>query len=411
MINRKKIYYGWWVTLAGSFNTFISSIPTFTGGSIIFKAIEDEFGWSRAIVSGVSSFGRFGGALLGPIEGYLSDKFGAWKMVLLGFIIASLGLFWLSTINSILFYYISYLVVSIGVSIGGFVPSMATVNVWMPHKRSTAMSWVIGGSSIGGFFMPFMVFSIEEYGWRLTMVILAIIFLISGPIISIIMRRKPDISILEKIKSNPKVIANSNMSPKDALRTQPFWILAFSHFFANISVGAISAHIFLYLTDTNGVNLSVIEAGTILPIMFVFNFLGQISGGLIGDMFNKKILIPIFLIIQSLAIIILAYSNSYFLVIIFCIIYGVGFGMRTPIFHAFRGDFFGGKHYGTILGLNAFPMGIGMMVAPVIVGYLYDTYNTYFYSLLVMSILCAVSCFLIVIIKSPNKTLTSNNIK
>ena len=172
----KKIYYGWWVSIAGAMNTLISSIPTFTGGSIIFKAIEDEFGWSRAIVSGVSSFGRFGGALLGPIEGYLSDKFGAWKMILLGFIIASLGLFWLSTINSILFYYISYLVVSIGVSIGGFVPSMATVNVWMPHKRSTAMSWVIGGSSIGGFFMPFMVFSIEEYGWRLTMVILGILF-------------------------------------------------------------------------------------------------------------------------------------------------------------------------------------------------------------------------------------------
>ena len=164
----KKIYYGWWVSIAGSLNTLISSIPTFTGGSIIFKAIEDEFGWSRAIVSGVSSFGRFGGALLGPIEGYLSDKFGAWKMVLIGFIIGSLGLFWLSTINSILFYYISYLVVSIGVSIGGFVPSMATVNVWMPHRRSTAMSWVIGGSSIGGIFMPFMVYSIEEYGWRLT---------------------------------------------------------------------------------------------------------------------------------------------------------------------------------------------------------------------------------------------------
>ena len=78
--------------------------------------------------------------------------------------------------------------------------------------------------------------------------------------------------------------------------------------------------------------------------------------------------------------------------------------MRTPIFHAFRGDFFGGKYYGTILGLNAFPMGIGMMAAPVIVGYLYDTYNTYFYSLLVMSLLCALSCFLIVIIKNPNKT-------
>ena len=125
----KKIYYGWWISVAGGLNTAISSIPTFTGGSIIFKAIEEEFNWSRAIVSGVASFGRFGGALLGPLEGYLTDRFGAWKMIIIGFFIASLGLFWLSTINTIIFYYLSYLLVSLGVSIGGFVPSMSAVNV------------------------------------------------------------------------------------------------------------------------------------------------------------------------------------------------------------------------------------------------------------------------------------------
>ena len=114
MINKfKKLYYGWWISFAGGLNTAISSIPTFSGGSIIFKAVEDEFSWSRTIVSGVASFGRFGGALLGPLEGYLTDRFGAWKMILIGFTIASLGLFWLSTINTILFYYLSYLLVSI----------------------------------------------------------------------------------------------------------------------------------------------------------------------------------------------------------------------------------------------------------------------------------------------------------
>ena len=44
MIKRlKKTYHGWWISLAGGLNTAISSIPTFSGGSIIFKAIEDEF--------------------------------------------------------------------------------------------------------------------------------------------------------------------------------------------------------------------------------------------------------------------------------------------------------------------------------------------------------------------------------
>ena len=260
MIKRlKKTYHGWWISLAGGLNTAISSIPTFSGGSIIFKAIEDEFGWSRAIVSGVSSFGRFGGALLGPIEGFMTDRFGAWKMILIGFIIASIGLFWLSTINTIIFYYLSYLVVSIGVSIGGFVPSMSAVNVWMPHRRATAMSLVIGGSSFGGFFMPFMVLSIENYGWRITMVFIAILFLITGPLIALIIRKKPDINIINQLASNPKVIPNTNISAKKAIKTQPFWILAFSHLFANVSVGALSAHIFMYMTDDNGVGLDILN--------------------------------------------------------------------------------------------------------------------------------------------------------
>ena len=312
MIKRlKKTYHGWWISLAGGLNTAISSIPTFSGGSIIFKAIEDEFGWSRAIVSGVSSFGRFGGALLGPIEGFMTDRFGAWKMILIGFIIASLGLFWLSFINTIVFYYLSYLVVSIGVSIGGFVPSMSAVNVWMPHRRATAMSLVIGGSSFGGFFMPFMVLSIENYGWRITMVFIAIMFLITGPLIAFIIRKKPDINIINKLASNPKVIPNTDISAKKAIKTQPFWILAFSHLFANVSVGALSAHIFMYMTDDNGVGLDIITAGTILPFMAVLQFFGHISGGIIGDLFNKKITLPIFFVIQAISLIILAYADTY----------------------------------------------------------------------------------------------------
>ena len=404
MIKRlKKTYHGWWISLAGGLNTAISSIPTFSGGSIIFKAIEDEFGWSRAIVSGVSSFGRFGGALLGPIEGFMTDRFGAWKMILIGFIIASLGLFWLSSINTIIFYYLSYLVVSIGVSIGGFVPSMSAVNVWMPHRRATAMSLVIGGSSFGGFFMPFMVLSIENYGWRITMVFIAILFLITGPLIALIIRKKPDINIINKLASNPKVIPNTNISAKKAIKTQPFWILAFSHLFANVSVGALSAHIFMYMTDDNGVGLDILTAGTILPLMAVLQFFGHISGGIIGDLYNKKITLPIFFVIQAISLIILAYADTYTDVIFWSVLWGIGFGMRTSTFHAFRGDFFGGKHYGTILGFNALPMGIAMMLAPVVVGYLYDVYDSYFYSLIVMSGLCIISSLLIIVINNPKK--------
>jgi MFS family permease len=397
----KKIYYGWWVSLAGGVNAFFSSIPTFSAGSVIFKAVEDEFGWSRAIVSGVSSFGRFGGALLGPVEGYLSDKFGAWKMVIIGFAISSVGLFWLSSIDTILFYYASYFVISVGTSIGGFVPSMSVVNAWMPHQRTKAMSWVIGGSSFGGFFTPLMVLSIESIGWRQTMVGLGIIFLVVGPLVSLVIRKKPNLDFIIP-KDSPKKIIITNIEPRQAIRNKNFWIIAICHLLANVSVGAISAHIFLYLTDLDGVNLTIYLAGTILPLIAIISFIGQISGGILGDRYNKRIILPVLFLVQSVSLVILAFANNYFDAFLFSLLWGIGFGMRTPILHSLRGEFFGGKHYATILGLNALPMGIGMMLSPVIVGFIYDSTNTYLYSLLSMAILCIAASFLILLIKSPN---------
>ena len=128
----------------------VSSGPTYQAASTLFRAIEDEFGWSRAVVTGVASFGRFGGALLGPVEGWMTDKFGTGKMVLIGFTLGGLGLIFYSQLQGPIQYYVAYFIISMGFSIGGFVPSMAAVNAWMPHRRATAMSIVIGGSSLGG---------------------------------------------------------------------------------------------------------------------------------------------------------------------------------------------------------------------------------------------------------------------
>ena len=80
-MKKKKINFGWIISITGGINGFISSGPTFFASSTIFRAVEDEFGWSRTLVSGVASFGRFGGALFGPIEGWLIDRFGVGKMV------------------------------------------------------------------------------------------------------------------------------------------------------------------------------------------------------------------------------------------------------------------------------------------------------------------------------------------
>ena len=90
-LSPRRVYFGWWVSVAGAFNMVFSAGPTFQATSVLFKAIEDEFGWSRTLISGVATFGRLGSTLLGPLEGWLVDTFGSGKMVLIGFTLGGAG--------------------------------------------------------------------------------------------------------------------------------------------------------------------------------------------------------------------------------------------------------------------------------------------------------------------------------
>jgi MFS family permease len=402
-----RVFYGWWVALAGAMNMIVSSGPTFQAASTLFRAIEDEFGWSRAVVTGVASFGRFGGALLGPLEGFLTDKFGTGRMVLIGFTIGGLGLIFYSQLQGPVQYYVAYFTLSMGFSLGGFVPSMAAVNAWMPHRRATAMAIVIGGSSLGGVFVPAMVWGINTHGWRETTLVIGLITLAAGPPIAYISgKRAPEygdlmaqVSKVEREDSKP--LTQHDFTAKEALRTRAFWSISISHTLANLSVGAISAHIYFPLTDENAVNLSDASAATIVPIMAFASFGFQMLGGFAGDRINKRSILPVLLLLQGSSLVVLAQAGDYWTAVLFALMWGLGFGGRTPMLHAMRGDYFGRKHFGVILGMSAFPMGLGMMAAPVIVGRIYDTTGTYVNSLYTLAAICGIAAFTILLATRP----------
>lgn len=408
-----KIFYGWWVSIAGAANMLVSSGPTFQAASTLFRAIEDEFGWSRAVVTGVASFGRFGGALLGPVEGWMTDKFGTGKMVLLGFTLGGFGLIFYSQLQGPIQYYVAYFIISMGFSIGGFVPSMAAVNAWMPHRRATAMSIVIGGSSLGGLLVPAIVWGISNHGWRETTLVIGLVSLACGPPLAYISgKRAPtyeeiDTEIVNSSASidqeKPSSIAQHDFTAKEALRTRGFWGLAITHMLTNLSVGTISAHVYFQLTDKNSVNLSDAAAATVIPIMAVTSFTFQMLGGFTGDKVNKRFLLPPLLITQAASLVILAQATNYVGALVFAVLWGLGFGGRTPMLHALRGEFFGRKHFGVILGMSAFPMAVGMMITPVIVGWVFDRTGTYEISLYALAVACLGGTITILLTTKPDK--------
>ena len=55
-------------------------------------------------------------------------------------------------------------------------------------------------------------------------------------------------------------------------------------------MGTLSAHVTYIYWANNGVGLDIITAGTMSPFMSVLQFFGHISGGIVCDMYNKKII-------------------------------------------------------------------------------------------------------------------------
>jgi hypothetical protein len=47
---------------------------SYFGMSAFFPSFEREFGWSRTAISGAFSLARVESGILGPIEGYLTDR-------------------------------------------------------------------------------------------------------------------------------------------------------------------------------------------------------------------------------------------------------------------------------------------------------------------------------------------------
>ncbi len=394
--------YGWWVAIAGSLNMSLTSGPTFHAQSVIFAAVEAQTGWSRTLVSGVGTFGRFGGAMLGPIEGYLADRIGAAWMMLVGLIIGGLGFIMLSQMgDSPIIYYVAYFILSLGFSGGGFVPATAAVAKWLPTRRATGIAIVLAGSSIGGFMVPAISWGIKNHGFEATMISIGVAGIVVAPGFFWALSRRgirPSDQVVDETDVIGAIVDDGSFTLREALHTRVFWVLSFTHMLANLSTAAISAHLVLHLTD---IGISDLKAAGIIPIFVGIAFFAQLGGGFVGDRLDKRILLSVSLLIQTSSVIVLAYATGYSGAVAFAILWGIGFGSRGPVLHALRGDFFGSRYFGSILGIASFPMILGMTATPVLVGLAFDLQGTYRWAFLFTAATAFIAAGLILFARRP----------
>ena len=189
---KSRVFYGWFMVGAGF------GIQLLTGGLMnqaygaYVVLLQQDFGWSKTMLSAGFSMARFESGLLGPVEGWLIDRFGPRAVMRVGLVIFALGFMALSQINSLLTFYRAFFTMALGSSLGGFLPLTVTIVNWFRRRRATALATMQTGFAVGGLCVPLVVLSLETIGWRNTAFLSGCLVLAIALPLSQLIRHRPE---------------------------------------------------------------------------------------------------------------------------------------------------------------------------------------------------------------------------
>ena len=101
-----KFFYGWLMVLACAGIQWLSAVTWMHSYGAYTVLLQEEFGWSMTILSLAFALTRLESGLLGPIQGWLVDRYGPRKILTIGLVIFAIGFFLFSQVNSVPSYFV-----------------------------------------------------------------------------------------------------------------------------------------------------------------------------------------------------------------------------------------------------------------------------------------------------------------
>ena len=407
---RTRFFFGWWIAVAGAMMQLVVGVLMNQSFGTYAKVLRDEFHWSKTLFSVAFSMARVETGFLGPLEGWLIDRFGPQTIMRVGVVMLGVGLMMFSQIRAPWMFLGAFFVMSVGASFASLMPvSVAIVN-WFERRRARALSILSLGMAGGGLLVPMIVYSIEHVGWRQTSFASGIAAMAIGLPLSMVVRHRPEQygtyrdgidPATEPVDAGgrPGRIRQTDFTPGQAFRTSAFWLIALGHGSALLIVTALQVHLVLHMTENLGYTLA--QAASVVAMVTVMQFVGQGLIAAVGDRWSKRAIVVICMGMHSVAIILLAYATAFWMVAAFAALHGGAWGARGPLMSAIRADYFGGSSFGTIMGASSLVAALGTTAGPLIAGILADRTGDYRLGFTVLAMMALLGSIFFIAARPP----------
>ena len=320
---------------------------------------EQDLGWSKLDITGAITLAIFLSAIFSPFSGRLIDSGNGPRVMTLSTLIASGSLFCLGFIDQILYFYIFWGIIGACFSGCLYDPCFALVTRGRGDKakQSIILITLIAGFA-GAISFPTAHTLSDTMGWRTTVMIFAgFVALVGAPLMWL------GSSIMES--GAKKKMAADSPSQKTEIkmyRSPVFLLLASGFALAALVHSVILQHLLPILHERKiSADVAVMAASFIGP-MQVAGRLAMMAAQKFSS--NHNIALSCF-IVMGLSILVLMMSNyAPPLIVIFVVLFGVGYGMVSIIRPVVARDILGENNFGVKFGALSMFYLIGAASAP-----------------------------------------------
>lgn len=336
---------------------------------LFFNVLEDEFGWSRTLLSGSTSLAVLVMGMLAFFGGRLSDRYGPTAVLGTTGLLYGIGFGLISVIDEP-WQLVALFGIFIGLGLSTLdVVTLSTIARWFERRRGTMTGVVKVGTAAGQMALPpLTALLMAGLGWRNAVLVLGVAAAVLLSAAALSMKHPPG--------SRPPGTRSGAGAPElaEVRRSRAFWTLCATQFLFFPSLVTVPLHVAVHGMD---LGMTHTTAATLLTVIGGASIAGRLTIGPSVDRIggrNAYILCFVPLLIGLLAL--LAVETPWLLFPAVAV-YGFAHGGLFTVVSPAVAELFGTRAHGAIFGGILFFGTIGAAVGPIAAGRIFDETGSY----------------------------------
>ncbi len=365
-----------WIVVGVCFLALSVISATRASLGLVMPSLEADLGWSRGFISSIAAGALIVMALTTPVIGNLLDLHGPRMIMVVGLVIAGVGLIMTSTITEKWHFILSYsLLAGIGFGVVGKSIVGATIAIYFARNRGLAVGIGSSGSTAGHLvLLPALATVLVLLGWRYGYIFLGIASFALVPVAWILLRGSK-IHHVKTGAAEPTLTLSGKLRYLFGDRT--FLALLGSYTICGFTTAGVVETHFLPYAESHGIPM--MTGAWAYGVLAVFNMVGMAISGYLSDRMHRPVLLASIYILRGFTFFILMQvsSDNVPVLFAFAIVFGLFDYSTIPVTTSLVASHLGLKVIGLAIGILGMFHAAGGAAGAFMGGYVYDQFNNY----------------------------------